>query len=48
MFYIYIAYEGKHYKLIMDGGGCANIIVKTALEKMSLRAEPYPHPYNVN
>ena len=25
-----------------------NIITKTALEKMGLKAEPHPHPYNVN
>jgi len=47
VFYTYIAHEGKHYKLI-DGGSCANIIAKTALEKMGLRAEPHRHSYNVN
>jgi len=33
---------------MIDGGSCANIIAKTAREKMSLRAEPHPHSYNVN
>ena len=33
---------------MIDGGSCANIIAKTALEKMGLKAEPYLHPYNVN
>jgi len=42
-----ISHERKNYKLI-DVDTCANIIAKTALEKMSLKAEPHPHPYNVN
>ena len=42
VFYTYIAHEGKNYKLIIDVGSCANIITKTALEKMGLRAEPHP------
>ena len=42
-----ILHEGKNYKLI-DEGSSANIIAKTALEKMGLKAEPHPHPYNVN
>jgi len=48
MFYTYITHEGKNYKLMIDGGSCANIIVKTTLEKMGVKAEPHPHPYNVN
>ena len=48
MFYTYITHEGKNYKLMIDGSSCANIIVKTALEKMGVKAEPHPHPYNVN
>ena len=47
VFYTYIAHEGKNYKLI-DVGSCVNIIVMTALEKMGLKAELHPHPYNVN
>jgi len=39
---------GKNYKLMIDGDNCANNIVKIALEKMSLKAKPHPHPYNVN
>jgi len=46
VFNTYITHEGKDYKLI-NGGSCANIITKIALEKMSLKAE-HPHPYNVN
>jgi len=42
VFHPYITREGKNYKLI-DGGSCANIIAKTALEKIGLKAEPYPH-----
>jgi len=34
MFHIYVTHEGKNYKLMIDGGSCANIIAKTALEKM--------------
>ena len=34
--------------MIIDEGSCVNIIVKTALEKMSLKAKLYPHPDNVN
>ena len=48
VFHTYITYEGKNYKLIIDGGSSANIIAKTALEKMSLKVEPHPHPYNVD
>jgi len=48
VFYIYITHEGKNYKLMIDEGSCAKIITKTALEKMCLKAEPHPHPYNVN
>ena len=33
---------------MIDEGSYANIIVKKALEKMSLKAEPHPHPHNVN
>jgi len=48
VFYTYIKHEGKNYKLMIDGGNYANIIAKTVLEKMGLKAEPHPHPYNVN
>ena len=48
VFYTYIAHEGRHYKLMIDGGSCANIIAKTALEKIGLKAELHPHPHNVN
>ena len=42
MCFTHIAHEGKNYKLIIDVGSYANIIAKTALEKMGLRAEPHP------
>ena len=48
MFYTYIIHEGKNYKLMIDGGSCENIIAKTSLEKMCIKAEPHPHSYNVN
>ena len=48
VFYTYIAHEGKHYKLMIDVVSCVNIIAKTALEKMSLKAEPHRHLHNVN
>ena len=48
VFYIYIAHERKHYKLIVNGDSCVNIIVKTALEKMGLKTEPHPNPHNIN
>jgi len=48
MFLTYITHEGKNYKLMIDGGNCANIIFKTALEKMGLKSEPHPYSYNVN
>ena len=48
MFDIYIAHAEKHYKLMIDEGSCANIIAKTALEKMGLKAELHPYPHNVN
>jgi len=48
VFHNYITYEGNNYKLMINGGSYANIIAKTALEKMSLKAEPHSHPYNVN
>ena len=43
VFYNYITHEGKNYKLMIDWDSCANIIVKTALEKMDLKTEPHPH-----
>jgi len=48
VFYTYTTHERKNYKLMIDGGSCANIIAKTALEKMCLKVEPHPHPYNAN
>jgi len=48
MFHTYITHEGKNYKLMINGNSYANIIVKTTLEKMGLKVEPNPHPYNVN
>ena len=48
VFHTYITHKGKNYKLLIDGDSCANIIAKTALEKMSLMAKPYPYQYNVN
>jgi len=48
VFHIYITHEGDNYKLMIDGDSCVNIITKTAFEKMGLKAEPHPHPYNVN
>jgi len=33
---------------MIDGGNCANIIAKIAFERMSFKAEPHPHSYNVN
>jgi len=47
VFYAYIAHEAKSYKLMIDGGSFVNIISKTAVEKMGLKAEPHPQPYNV-
>ena len=47
MFHTYFAYEGKNYKVIIDGGSCVNIISTTAVEKIGLKAEPQPQPYNV-
>ena len=46
VFHTYIIHEEKNYKLIIDGGNCANVIAKKAIEKMGLEAE-HPHPYNV-
>jgi len=34
--------------LMIDEDNCVDIIVKTALEKMDFKAEPHPHPNNVN
>ena len=35
VFHTYVTHEGKNYKLLIDGGSCANIIAKTTLEKMA-------------
>jgi len=48
VFHTYITHEGKNYKLMIDEGSCANIIVKTTLEKMSFKAEPHSHSHHVN
>ena len=42
VFHTYVLHEGKNYKLIIDGGSCANIIAKKTLEKMGLKAKPHP------
>ena len=47
VFHTYVTHEEKNYKLIIDGGSCANIIVKTTLEKTGLKAEPHSHLYNM-
>ena len=47
MFHTYITYEVQNYKLMIDGSS-VNTINKTSFENMSLKAEPHPHPYNVN
>jgi len=47
VFHTYIIHEEKNYKLIIDGGNCANVIAKKAIEKMGLEAE-HPHLYNLN
>ena len=41
-FHTYITHKGKNYKLMIDGGSCANIIAKTTFKKMGLKAEPHP------
>ena len=33
---------------MINGDNYVNIIVNISLEKMGLKAEPHPHPYNVN
>ena len=48
MYHTYITHEGKNYKLMIDGGIHANIIAKPTLEKMGLKAELHPNPYNMN
>ena len=48
VFYTYITHEGNNYKLMINVSSCANNIIKTALEKMSLKTEPHSYPYNVN
>jgi len=44
VFHTYITHDGKNYNLMIDEGSCANIIANTALEKIDLKVEPYPHP----
>ena len=39
VFYTYVPYEGKSYKLMIDRESCVNIISKTVIEKMSLKVE---------
>jgi len=48
VFKTYITHDGKNYKLMIDVGSCAYIIVKIALNKMGLKAEPHPYSYIVN
>ena len=47
MFYIYVVHEKKNYKVMIEGGSCVNIIAKTTIKKMGLKAEPHIQPYNV-
>jgi len=47
VFYTYIMCEGKNYMVMIDGGSCVNIIAKTTIDKMGLKAEPHLQPYNM-
>ena len=47
VFYTYVMHEEKNYKMMIDGGSCVNIIAKTPINKMGLKTEPHPQPYNV-
>ena len=47
VFYIYIVHEKKNYKVMIEGGSCVNIIAKTTIKKIGLKAEPHTQPYNV-
>jgi len=47
VFHTYFAHKGKNYKVIIDRGSCVNIMPTTAIEKMGLKAEPHPQPYNI-
>lgn len=45
MFHAYVTYNGKSYKVIIDGASCVNIS-KSAVEKMYLKTEPHSQLYN--
>ena len=32
---------------MIDGGSCVNIIAKSVIERMNLKAEPLTQPYNI-
>lgn len=42
VFITYIKINNKHLKLMIDGGTCTNLVAKSAIEKMGLKAETYP------
>ena len=33
--------------MVIDGGSCVNIIAKTTIDMLGLKAEPHPQPYNM-
>lgn len=45
IFYTYIKHGDKFYKVMIDGGSCVNITIKSVVEWMSIKAEPHPQPY---
>ncbi|XP_057969585.1 uncharacterized protein LOC131158744 [Malania oleifera] len=47
IFYTYIKCGSKSCKMIINGGSCMNVISKSAAEKLRLKTEPHPNPYNV-
>ena len=47
IFYTYIKHGNKSCKVTIDGDSPVNIIVKSVVEQMNLRAKPRPQPYNV-
>lgn len=47
VFHTYVTYEGKNFKVMIDGDSCVNIISKSTVEKMGLNVELHPQPYNV-
>ena len=47
LFHVRCLIQGKTYKLIVDGGICANVVPREFVKKIQLLVIPHPMPYGL-